>query len=182
VTIKERTMTSFTRKLVRGAAAGVALMVGSGATAWACLPSVGAAVGDCNPQDVVTESGASDIVGGSAAFDHAAGGGGDFVFNFVLADDTCSGITYRAEVYDAYSSQPVADGVTTTLTTAQTNGDGSSNSVHLTASVPASYDRNCVGVIVRTVNAAGATLDRAPDLPDQPIPVCDEQGPGQLWR
>lgn len=153
-------------RLMSVGAAAVALLLGTAGVAWAvpAPPSVPPTVPTCSPQDLVSEHGASDITDGSATYTRAAGGGGTFTFTFQLAGTSCPDLTYRVEVYDVHAA-PILDGVSTPLAASEKNGDGWSNSLDGTpVVVPSSYGAaRCVFGVVRTVNAAGVTLDRAPD-------------------
>lgn len=155
-------------KYFSAGAAALALVLGTGAAAAADVPSLNplpvvVAGRQCLPQDLVAESGGSDIVTGSQAYyaptrDGAGNlaGGGTFTFKFVLAAKSCSQLTYQVDLFDDADGTPV--------TTGTASADPNSGIITTpTLTVPSSYKNKRVLVVAQTVNPLGQTLDRAPD-------------------
>jgi len=134
----------------------------------------------CSATELTTESGGSDITGGTSVAYHrdTVNGGGTFDFTFQLASTSCTELTYRVDVYDINGGF-VTDS-STPIATSGANGDfENSYVVAPTVQIPSSYANDCITVVVRSMNGA-QTLDRAPDGSSND--VCDSQGGSQLWH
>jgi hypothetical protein len=160
--------------------AAVAVLLGSSSAALAATPSVNAPT--CSPVDLVLEHGASDITTGTVGVyrpnrdsNHALSGGGAFTFTFVLADKTCSDLTYRVDVLDAIDDSPLVSGTAA--------ADPTTNRISATVTVPNSYVNKRVNVVAQTVNGLSLTVDRAPDSGSVEIcAVDDNEGCSQNFR
>jgi len=138
----------------------------------------------CTTTELTTESGGSDIVGGTGVVYHAPAGGstGTFDFTFTLAANSCTELTYRVDVYQFDVNENIQDGISVPIASSQANGDFTSTSLKApTVVIPSDYtaSQNCITVVVRSLNGT-TQLDRAPDF--QSNDVCDGQGGSQLWR
>jgi hypothetical protein len=176
------------RTITRSAAvvlASLGLVVG-GASAAAAKDDTpghsknGKFVTGCSAAELTTETGGSDIIGGTGvAYHHdAVNGGGTFDFTFQLASASCLELTYRVDVYD-YNNGTWVDGASP-IASSTRSGDFVNSAISApTVTLPASYSDSCVLVVVSSLNGA-TTLDRAPDFFGNE--VCDGQGGSQLWH